>query len=519
MTRLASLSCAALLALSSAGCIDDLCDIATCNVGGGGADTSSTSFNASTSSTEASSSTGVSPTCIPSDPAWAPSPECGIFVRQGAAGTGTPDAPVGSVLEALAANGGKPIYIAEGTYTAELSLPSGTILYGGLKADWAFDAATRPVLTGMADVIPVRLAAGANTTELHHLKVEAADAEADGGSSIAMIVEETPSRLDSVELVSGNGEAGAPSMTPNIDIGPSDPGDDTIEGKKGFDANTTTPNLANPGAPSMGNTLCPASIGGKGGDGGSVDGSASAAADGSRGEPFDMACAGNACGRGGAGEDDDMFAVCDPGQNGREGVDGPNGPAATTLGELNPSGYRAPESGSGMPGSPGQGGGGGGGAMGVLPSTRGASGGSGGAGGCGGNGALGGQGGGSSIALVLLGTPPEMTNVTLAVGTGGDGGAGANGQFGVTGGTGGAASTGLNGSSGSCIGGSGGKGGDGGHGAGGRGGHAIGIAFNGQTPGSGFMVTAEGSPGQGGMSSGNAGIPGASEHVLDFTSK
>lgn len=508
----------------TAGCYSSACEQAfpgeACPDEGAGGATASTHSGATTNTAASSSSTGVSLTCVPSEATWTPSADCGVFVRTGGTGNGTPDAPFGSVLEALAAQ--RPIYIAEGEYEGAITLASGTVVFGGLKADWAFDATVRPTITAAPDEIPVTLEPGASTTELHHLKIEARSAELPGRSSIAMVIAETPSLLESVDLVAGDGETGASSTTPTIDIGPPNADHVDVRGLDGAPASVMDSDQETVGPPGKQNPICGTSVGGKGGNGGSVQPGMPAtpqdASAGGTGAVADAGCMGVLCGLGSAGHTSVNGGCQGPGQNGQSGADGMPGLATASLGALSTEGYLAPPPDDGMDGMPGQGGGGGGGARGKASSpTRGASGGSGGAGGCGGHGAPGGQGGGSSIALVVLGEQPSMIGVALTVGSGGDGGVGADGQFGATGGNGGALGDGTAlGLTNGCIGGGGGKGGNGGHGAGGRGGHSIGIAYNGTAPTGGFTLTAPGLAGEGGMSSGNIGTPGVSAEVLDF---
>lgn len=511
-----------LLLLTQTGCSFDFCvdyvGNADCAGQGGAAGATTTgapSSNDASSTASGTSTTGISPTCTPSDPAWMPSETCGVFVVPGSIGLGTPSSPFGTVGEALAT--GRVIYLAEGAYEEATSFPSGTTVFGGLEADWTFDAAVRPVITAPVDQIPVRLLAGSDTTALHHLRIEARGAEVAGGSSIAMIIEDVPSVLEAVDAVAGNGKAGTDSQTPTVPITPDNP--DDIKGKDGEDADTVMLTVALGGGAAVQNPLCPTSVGGKGGDGGTIAGvMVGDAGDGSGGAVFDAACSGSTCGRGGAGADNQGQTQCAVGEAGKNGADGDDGVLDASFGTLSAAGYIGPAPGDAMDGAPGQGGGGGGGEQGSTTGTdtRGASGSSGGAGGCGGKGAAGGGPGGSSIALVVLGAMPSMTAVILTAGDGGAGGVGADGQFGAPGGNTGTPGTGLGGAFAACPGGRGGQGGQGGHGAGGHGGHAVGIAFNGDAPATGFTVMARGAAGDGGTSSGNMGVSGQSVDVLDF---
>ncbi|MFO0618103.1 MAG: hypothetical protein U0414_36260 [Polyangiaceae bacterium] len=487
-----------------------------CDGGAGGATASSSGSTMASmttgSTTEVSSSTGVTPGCVPTLMAGPKDDTCGVFVdpSQGAdTAEGTMAAPQKTLGAALITwVPGKAIYVCDGALTDSepLTVQAGVVVYGGLDCAAGYkvkSASARTALAPKAGAIPLTLGGGAAATELHQLSVTATAAAAAGSSAIGMVVGDVPATLEAVDITTGDAVAGASSSTPTDNIGPIDPMDSAIRGNAGANANTTTPTIKNPGGMAKVNALCQ-SVGGVGGDGGNVvAGIPNQGASGDDGLATPLpAPSGPADGMGGPGEN---AGVCGPGHAGAPGVavlDGAGASGPQSLGTLSLTGYQGVSGATGPNGNPGQGGGGGGGAKGkITPDTRGASGGSGGAGGCGGHGALGGEPGGASIALVLLGpTAPTLVDVKLATGKGGDGGAGAAGQFGATGGDGGPRGLGM-GTTNACIGGAGGQGSSGGAGGGGRGGHSLGIAYVTAVPASGFTVM----HGAAGLAGGTAG--------------
>lgn len=85
------------------------------------------------SSSMMSSSTGILPTCDPHSEAYAPTAECGVFVKEGATSTGTPDSPVGTLADAVAT--GKTLYLREGSYAGSVTCADVSV-YGGLAGSF-----------------------------------------------------------------------------------------------------------------------------------------------------------------------------------------------------------------------------------------------------------------------------------------------------------------------------------------------------------------------------------------------
>ena len=173
------------------------------------------------------------------------------------------------------------------------------------------------------------------------------------------------------------------------------------------------------------------------------------------------------------------------GADGLSGADGLTGYEVVAPLELRGFFVATPPASDGFSGSRGGGGGGGAGGQGndCCDPATGHGGNGGGAGGCGGEGGRGGSPGGSSIALVVFGGSPTLTDNVVIGGDAGDGGYGGEGGRGGVGGRGGddLNRRGREGVGG--LGGDGGRGGDGGCGRSGTGGssHAL-VLINGADP-------------------------------------
>jgi hypothetical protein len=457
------------------------------------------------------------PECIPSENKDPVDDTCGVFVSSslGADGNeGTKSAPLKTLQQAIEKANGRPVYACAEELAGSVTLARGGAIYGGLDCtkQWAYVGGTKKsALIGEADKPALTLEQNASWATMADLTIQAADAETDGGSSIAMVVDGAKAvGLMRCDLIAGNGKAGVAGETPMDPLGPTDPNDPGIKGNNGQKACTDMVQQLG-GAPKE-NVLCPAISGGPLGGAGGI-GSVASGGDGSSGTP---PVAGK--GAGGKGETFVGWDCSADGTNGGGAV-GANGGAGTAgagakgdsaLGTIDSVGYTGVPGNSGGNGSPGQGGGGGGGAKGKL-SCAGASGGGGGAGGGGGKGGGGGHAGGSSIGLISLHAALTVDSVSINVGTGGNGGEGANGQIGGAGGKGGSGGIGS-GTLNACDGGNGGQGGTGGKGGGGRGGHAIGIAYTGTSmPTTKGVTFTQGTPGAGGkgadaMHNGDPGI-------------
>lgn len=454
--------------------------------------------------------------CVPSEEASAVEDRCGVFVAASGddASTGTKEAPVKTLSEAIAraANKGGAVYACAEEFAEALEVPAGVTIFGGLDCAsgwrWIGEEQKTIVAPGV-EAIPLTLARGEGTTRLEDVEARAPDAQAKGGSSIAVLADGATAELARCALVAGNAADGADG-----DNAPSEAPERARSGSDGVDACSDLDGTEGPdttlagGAQVVNECGGELSIGGRGGDGNVSNGG-----DGSSTQ------ASAETSRGGIGEPPGGSWDCageEPNGRGDDGVSGPSGTpgaGASGNGTLSASGYTGVPGGDGTPGKPGQGGGGGGGAKGGPVCTggvsgAGASGGSGGAGGCGGLAGRGGAPGGASIALASVDASVTLIDCTLTAGRGGNGGKGGNLQPGGLGGNGGTGGTGVGGTNPGCAGGQGGKGGNGGPGGGGLGGPSLAIAFRG-TPvvQQGQTSLTPGAPGTGG--------PGGSNNITD----
>jgi hypothetical protein len=394
---------------------------------------------------------------------------CGVFVANAGGGDGTQEAPYGTIAEGLGdAVAGDRIYLCDEAFTESVVVPSGVTIYGGLncKDGWTYEAGAQTRIAGVTNMPVLRFADGGETTTVHDVRVTAADATDDGGSSIGAIVEGGTVHLSRVEVIAGAGAAGATGATPTDDIGPSDPDDAAIKGNAPEGTVASCGGVIPYGGEEKANPFCTESVGGHGGLG-EVAGTESNWPGGD-GEV-----------NGGAGGDDSgtvpgtcsLAGCCQSNGSGAAGYPGSGGTpgeGAMDMGVLTSEGWDGGTGADGERGGHGSGGGGGAGALVVAGEACAAGGNGGGVGGCGGFGGLGGQAGGGSFAVIVLDGVLSTTAGALTTSAGGAGGDGGLGQAGAIGGN--------PGSGGVCAGGKGGQGGDGGQGGGGRGGHSIAIA-------------------------------------------
>jgi hypothetical protein len=472
----------------------------------------------------------ISPTCVPlynTDPV--PS-GCGVFVSASLgddAHEGTRGAPVKTFARAIALSLQKqaPIYACAETFQESLSVPSGTTLFGGLDCHdgWRYiGGLDRTTVQGKPNEPAVVLKSGKRRTRMDDFFVRASDAAAPGASSIALIADHTAADLNRVDMLAGKGAAGADGVSPM-----QDPALDGVAGSPGLAicAPNESPFKPSPGGAEA-QKACgdgQTSIGGKGGDGGSLDMLSPdplPGGDGANGAPD-----ASGAGLGGKGQADAAW-TCSASM-GANGVVGDSGKGAVGAGHVDAAGWHGIDGQPGAVGKPGQGGGGGGGARGdhnVCPGSlhsAGASGGSGGTGGCGGRGGGGGQAGGASIALLSVEASLVLAECRLNADHGGSGGRGGDGQPGGSGGSGGPGGKGGALADG-CDGAKGGKGGKGGAGGGGMGGPSIALAFTGTKPQMRGMVPlaiAKGGPGGPGGEdnvAGNQGLDGVALETQQF---
>ncbi|WP_437761671.1 PGRS family protein [Sorangium sp. So ce281] len=451
--------------------------------------------------------------CIPSELTSAVSDTCGVFVSTGGddEDAGTKAAPVKTLSVAISRAGehGSAVYACAEEFKEAAEVPAGMAIFGGLDCanGWAWVGEEQKTTVAPGEEgIALKVLRGDALVRIEDVSVHAADAEAPGTSSIAVLVDGATAELARCELVAGKGADGAegedaPSEAP-AQASPGNTGTNAcsdLDGTPGPDAT-----LAG-GAQVVNECGGELSIGGGGGDGNVTNGTGG-----------DIGASG-ALGAAGSGEPaagDWSCAAGGTGQGGDNGVLGDAGVPGSGLGRLSSSGYAGVSGGGGEAGKPGQGGGGGGGAKGgaaICPGSvrgAGASGGSGGPGGCGGLPGQGGGAGGASIALASVQGKVTLKDCVLKAGNGGKGGAGGDLQPGGLGGLGGAGGTGVGGSKAACDGGKGGQGGNGGPGGGGLGGPSLAIAYRGEAvKQEGQTMLMPGTPGAGG--------PGGSNNVSE----
>ncbi|WP_437590809.1 PGRS family protein [Sorangium sp. So ce1000] len=470
--------------------------------------------------------------CIPNELTSAVSDTCGVFVATGGDdnGAGTKADPVKTLKVAIerAADLGSAVYACAEEFKEAAEVPAGVAIFGGLDCakGWIWNGETVKTVVAPPKEAPgeggiaLKITRGEGTVRIEDVSVHAADAEALGGSSIAVLVDGATVELARGELVAGKGADGAEG-----DDAPSEVPAQASPGNAGTNACSDLDTSGAPDETLLGGVqvknTCGGglSIGGEGGPG-RVDNGGS----GQVGES-------GALGAAGAGEPalgNWSCAAGGTGQGGDNGPDGNPGDAGSGLGTLSSSGYVGVSGGVGGAGTPGQGGGGGGGAKGgaaicsgAMPGA-GASGGSGGPGGCGGLPGQGGGAGGASIALASVEGKVTLKDCVLKAGNGGKGGAGGDLQPGGAGGLGGVGGMGVGGSKNACAGGQGGQGGNGGPGGGGLGGPSLAIAYRGEAvKQDGQTMLQPGTPGAGGPGgsnnvSENAGEEGRVAAELEF---
>jgi hypothetical protein len=403
-------------------------------------------------------------------------------------GDGSMDHPVKTLSRALGnamMRGATMVLVSEGRLDADRvdwNLPIS--VYGGYHAtrQWQRDD-TRALLDAGTLALHVHSPVGVVVWD----RVDVSSASAGpGGSSTAVVAENTILMLNRVTVRAGNGGPGAdgtPTPGPPAD-GPS--GNDGSDGTTDIDGGRIDLPTQG-GAPAL--TAC--SDGGSGGIGASITMT-------SGGPAFYPGC--NVLG--GQSSLDQPGAHCGPavnppgngfsgddGASGSKGGDGSGGPPRGLVVGI----YYQPSNGSsgqrGGDGIPGCGAGGGGSSRRSFAQASGGGGASGGAGGCGGSAGSPGHGGGGSIGLLLVDAGVTLTVVSVHTGLGGNGGSGFPGQQGGLGGRGGRGGKGgdacspddggfPNGPGNAGNGGNGGDGGTGGNGGnagGGGGGPSIGI--------------------------------------------
>ena len=446
------------------------------------------------------------PGCDPAvDPKDAPAcvvNEFAVFVAPNGTpdAPGTKEAPVGTIVDALAKRGGKPrIYVCEGTYAETIDLSSAVSVFGGFDcASWSHTGNKARFEAKNPGDFALRVASVSDPITLADLELVAKPGDSTHLSIVAAFLRDSPNvslrRLKLVAAEAANGANAAPGVT-----GTPNP--------TNLDGNNPDAGLGAAGGAAK---ACTCSNGGssKGGKGGSAGG---LAPDGESGETA-MAVVDPPTATGQGSTSIECQSTATPGRKGSNAPAADDAVPPSAPGEIVATGWKAADGLAGESGKPGQGGGGAGG----NPAGGSPGGGGGGAcGGCGGTGGGGGGGGGASIALLLLNSPVKLETSELLSAKAGDGGDGAAGGQGAIGGSGGTRV-------GSCAGGDGGRGGNGGAGAGGSGGVSAGIVHKGDAPVVDAATDAAithgtaGEPGTGGAQGVNDGKPGVAGKVLAF---
>jgi hypothetical protein len=416
------------------------------------------------------------------------------------AGAGTKDSPLLTIGAAVAraAQEGKDVYVAGGTYAERVAAASNVGIYGGYVP---FTSNRSPDVTKISGAPEAIVADGDRGVILQMVTLagstdsggSAYGLRAAGGSSVALV------RVAVTAAPAAAGQSGATGPGG----GPGGAGGNGVSGGC----------FSSSGAGGSGGSG--ANAGGNGGNGGFDTGAGQNGFEGAPAGPGGNGGNGGAGTSGGSGTGGASGAQGSAGASGSQGVFSTSAAASTWLAGGTANG------GTGAPGSGGAGGGGAGGGGGADDPTsdgRGGGGAGGGGGGFPGGGGAGGRAGGGSFAAYLFDSSVVVDASALAAGDGGSGGdggtsgAGGNGGFGGLGGAGplcGAANPGEGGN-----GGAGGKGGSGGAGGGGAGGPSAGIFSAGQStfairPGTTVQA---GTAGEGGRVGGN-GPPAQSGQV------
>lgn len=422
-------------------------------------------------------SAGAAPSCDPSanpdSESCVVSNDYGVFVATEGSddNDGTSAKPFATLSHALSttATGLKRIYMCAGRYEEAdtLAIPSGVQIYGGFSCeafDWRYTSIKAYVVSALPIAATIK---GGTGVVLQDLRLDAAAAIGERGSSIGLIVSDSSSvALMRVEIHAGVATAGAAGTA----------GDNGADGalsttaQDGKAGNCVTPPFTQPGGVSL-----TGSCNSQGGVGGSAFRSASymGQQDGSAGIPDPPGAVGGPGGKA-------FNLAATNGLDGGRGGDGEVGKAALAIGTFGANGYVVANGNAGVSGTAGIGGGGGGASLGSL-NCLGASGGAGGMGGCGAAFGAAGGGGGASIAVLSLKSGLTIRASKLVAsegGAGGDGGNGGRGGEGRNGGSGGGTDPSSATVSVGGRGGKGGNGGNGGSGSGGSGGPSLAFAYS-----------------------------------------
>jgi hypothetical protein len=403
---------------------------------------------------------------------------------------------------AAAQSSGRYVLVGAGTYTSQtVVLADDVDVYGGYDPlTWARSSASISEIAhdGAASggsLIAVRGSGLTRETILAQLRIRTPDAQVGQVSNYGVHCAACPGlRIIGSSVRAGTAGAGVAGAVGAVGA----------SGEVGRPGGSGSCSGAAQAGGAAGASVC-GRTGGSGGAGGNRGSNA--------GAPGTLGVVNTAFGGGGRGGDPGRPGVdASDGASGSNGVDAPGGSGGAVTGDLWTSA-------SGSPGSAGEhghggGGGGGGGGQGCFPCSDagGNGGGGGGGGGCAGGGGSGGSGGGGSFGVFLLASAgAQITDSTIASGSGGAGGPGGVAGPGGLGGARGLGGTGCPSDIGrGGNGGNGGLGGNGGAGGGGAGGPSYAVF---REP-AGVILTGSslmpGAGGVGGVSSGAAGTSGAS---------
>ena len=276
-----------------------------------------------------------------------PASDCGVFASASApaGGDGSRASPFDTLQAALdrAAGTALPVFACGKEFVEHVHVPGGVVLYGALDCDagWVWTSSKRTVLRpsgpapGPAGARSPSLLDPGSGTVIEDVDVVAPDGAAPGVSSIAALANGTAAKITRCSFTAGNGANGAAGVD-----GSASPGD--LAGLAGTaGVNVCATGLTSPGAPATTKTCVATggqSVGGKGGDGGSPDGTTTPPGSGGDGAP-----ASPGAGRGGTGEI--ASAVCTSGNQRRSRQRRrrrPRAPPRTTLDPSLPAASPAP---------------------------------------------------------------------------------------------------------------------------------------------------------------------------------
>lgn len=320
------------------------------------------------------------------------------------------------------------IYVTSAPQVGSFVLPPGVTLVGGADRPDFLPATGKATIvnTGVAGAL-VRVSSSTRAVQITDFDLTPGQGVNAGASSIGLEIISAAVTLRRVAIHAQDGARGRLTPTPN---------------NKRVETGTGQPGTSGHAAPAVKCTCTVkgSTVGGAGGEPNKPGGDGTA-------DPA-VVPSGPKTSRGGA-------ASCGEGTAGIDGLAGPGGVAAPTVGRMTTSGWEPGNGGDGATGGPGAGGGGGGG-------NASEGGGSGGCGGCGGAGGFGGGAGGSSIGIASFESTLTLADCTIETKTAGDAEVGGDGQQGEGGAAGSTTSTCKGGAGGIGAGGSGGAGGAGG---------------------------------------------------------